>query len=104
MKTVKIIHYPEGGSRTTEIFESEDVLIEEGYIPSMVKNIDDFFDNIDNAHRDIYGAKMNKDRASKYWIIKIYLNSGVKVAGLNSEVYVMIDGKTVSSYKSFEVE
>lgn len=103
MTTVKIIHYPEGGNRTTEIFESEDLLIEEGYLHELyTDSLDDFFDN-KSPHKK-FGGQMQKERASKYWAIKIFLDSGILIAGINSEVYVMVDGRTVASYKSFEID
>ncbi len=104
MKTIKVIHYPEGGCKTTEIFEAEKVEITEGYMPAMLpdKRIDQFFHGEFDART--FGARMQEDKASHYWIIMMYLDGVPYLAGLNSKVYVMTEGKTVSSHESIYVE
>lgn len=89
MKTIKIIHYPEGGSRTTEIFEAEKVKIVECYL------------NVDLPEQiRTFGSAMKQYPPDKYWVIILYLDDVMMLAGLNSKVYIMVDGKTVASYVS----
>lgn len=96
MKTVKVIHYPEGGNKTTEIFEAETVKIVEGYLHEVVPEgfiVDPRF-----------GARMDLEKPHKYWVTLLYLNDASMLAGLNSRVYVMVDGKTVASYESIIID
>jgi hypothetical protein len=39
-----------------------------------------------------------------YWVILIELDEEIYLAGLNSKVYVMVDGKTVASYESIIID
>ena len=96
MKTVKVIHYPEGGNKTTEIFEAETVKIVEGYLHEVVPEgfiVDPRF-----------GARMDLEKPHKYWVTLLYLDDASMLAGLNSKVYVMVDGKTVASYESIIID
>ena len=96
MKTVKIIHYPEDGNRTTEIFEVEKVSIVEHYLPDFLREKQpDIL-----AQIRTFGSGMKEYPPDKYWVIALYLDGEVNLAGPNSEIYVMVDGKTVASYKS----
>jgi hypothetical protein len=105
MKTVKIIHYPEGGNRTTAIFEAEELVIVEGYLHEIYANYD-----IPKLLRGdypvrIFGSAMSFETPQKYWVTVLYIDiDTVILAGLNSEVYIMADGKTIASYKSISVE
>jgi hypothetical protein len=94
MKTIKVIHYPEEGNRTTEIFEAEYVTIVEGYLHELPSA------NIDRT----FGANMNDKEPHKYWVILLSFNGNIMLAGLNSKVYIMVDGKTVASYESIVIE
>ena len=104
MKTIKVIHYPENGNKTTEIFEANRVIITEGYLPSVVcgGNFDGFYNGTSDVRT--FGARMHEGRAAHYWVILMYLDDMPYIAGLNSKVYIMTEGKTVSSHESIEVE
>lgn len=97
MKTVKVIHYPEGGNRTTEIFEAESVKIIEGYLH-------DVFPGFLAEGDQRFGAIMSGDKIERYWVILLCLDDVSMLAGLNSKVYVMVDGKTVASYESIIID
>jgi hypothetical protein len=104
MKTIKIIHYPESGHRTTDMFDSESVKIVEGYLSSIFEG-----DELDNFFKEgfplmKFGADIPKEKASKCWVIVIYSDYSTAVACMNAEVYIMSEGKTIASYKSLIVE
>ena len=94
MKTVKVIHYPEGGNRTTEIFETDFVTIIEGYLHELPRG------NIEKT----FGASMEFAEPKMIWVILLSFNGTIMLAGLNSEVYIMVDGETVASYKSIIID
>lgn len=96
MKTIKVIHYPEGGNRTTEIFEAENVAIVEHYLHEFLLG------KTPNVLEEVrtFGAAMKDMPPEKYWVIALYLDGVPMLAGLNSRIYVMVDGKTVASYES----
>jgi len=104
MKTIKVIHTPENGNRTTEIFEANSVIITEGYLPEILPGMrsDLLFHGEFDART--FGTKMQEEKSSHYWVIMMYLDGVPYLAGLNSKVYVMTDGKTVSSHESIYVE
>jgi hypothetical protein len=95
MKTVKVIHYPTGGNRTTEIFEGNNVKIIEAYLHELT--------NKDVRQDRIFGATMDVS-PKLYWVILIEIDEEIYLAGLNSKVYVMVDGKTVASYESIIID
>lgn len=97
MKTVKVIHYPEGGNRTTEIFEAETIKIVEGYLHEVLPA------GVSDEIRT-FGSNMKDEKPAKFWVMVIYLNDIPMLAGLNSKVYVMVDGKTVASYESIIID
>ena len=104
MKTVKVIHYPEGGNRTTEIFEAENVKVVEGYMHELLSEQNMPLQALKAFDGRSFGARMNFDSPEKYWIILLYLDDVPMMAGLNSKVYVMVDGKTVASYESIIID
>jgi hypothetical protein len=101
MKTVKVIHYPQDGNRTTEIFEAEKVKVVEGYMHELLTE-----NNIAVLHEEnrTFGSRMNLEKPNMYWIIILYLDDEIMLAGLNSKVYIMVDGKTVASYESIMID
>ena len=101
MKTIKIIHYPEGGNKTTEIFEAEKVKVVEGYMHELLTEGN--ISVLDEENRT-FGSRMNLEKPNMYWIVVLYLDGEMMLAGLNSEVYIMVDGKTVASYKSIIID
>ena len=94
MKTIKVIHYPEGGNKTTEIFEADFVTIIEGYLHELPQG------HIEKT----FGENMNFKEPIKIWAILISFNGTAMLAGLNSKVYIMVDGKTVASYESIIID
>jgi hypothetical protein len=97
MKTVKVIHYPEGGHKTTEIFEGDSVKVIEGYLHELPSRKDVPKDRT-------FGAEMDLNEHKYYWVILIGIDNITYFAGLNSKVYIMVDGKTVASYESIIVD
>jgi cobalamin biosynthesis Mg chelatase CobN len=93
MLTVKIIHYPEGGNKTTEVFETSGIKVTEGYLHELTGNKE--FDGTRT-----FGCPPNKEYRDKSWCSILYVDQGIFLCNLNAEVYIMSDGKTVASYKS----
>jgi hypothetical protein len=100
MKTIKIIHYPENGNRTTEIFEADKVAIVEHYLHDFLYGKSPTV--LDEMRT--FGSAMKEYPPEKYWVIALYLDDEPMLAGLNSKIYVMVDGKTVASYESIMIE
>ncbi len=104
MKTIKIIHYPEGGNRTTEIFEADKVKIVEGYYHESGLLRDKSPGYL--AELRTFGASTNNyQNPAKIWALFLYLdNEDAMICGPNTKLYVMVDGKTVASYESIVIE
>ena len=109
MKTVKIIHYPENGNRTTDMFDTESIKVVEGYLHDILNNtmggvsFDDFIKPDFPLLK--YGSNPpNEKTASRCWSIVIYSDYQTIIATMNAEIYIMSEGKTIASFKCVNIE
>jgi hypothetical protein len=96
MMTVKIIHYPENGIKTTDVYETTVAKISEGYLQ-------EYGENIENRIDQKFGY-LNEQQRDKSWCALLYSDHGVFLLLPNAEVYVMSDGKTIASHKSYIID
>jgi hypothetical protein len=91
MMTVKIIHYPEGDGKTTEVYETTNVKLVETYLSEIENDLGRF---------DYSYGYRNATFIDKSWVAILTTDRGIGLLYPNAEVYIMSDGKTVMSHKS----
>ena len=93
MMTIKIIHYPEEGDKTTEVYETKDIKITQGWLPTLSGG--NILDRVDRTY-----GQLNHTLKENSWVIQIITDKGTELLLPNAELYVMHDGKTVEKLKA----